>query len=305
MGLQPPLIVEPPPFAPPRISLLSAAQAAGVAGPPAGVDQHWQGGVTFRRRLCGDPELTWDCVGDGGEQPAAKDITADDDAVSVWRPYWPWVGDRCTALQWTAEERGTRARELLESRTSAEIGRELWRGDAAQAAALENNWLANPASVVDLTPASGSSPLVYALAALQTALADQPGRGMIHATLGTVTQWAGAYVIRREGNVWLDAFDNFVVADDGYDGSDPNGDVDTTGETAWAYATGIVPVWVGPVRVVPDEADDEMQRLAAALDREENTIEWRVERPTLAMFDGCVHVGINVDLCSPCCVPSE
>jgi hypothetical protein len=87
--------------------------------------------------------------------------------------------------------------------------------------------------------------------------------------------------------------------DDGYDGSDPDGNVDATGETAWAYATGIVPVWTGAIRTIPDEGD-----LAAALDRSLNTIEWRVERPTLAMFDGCVHAGVNVDLCSTCCVPS-
>jgi hypothetical protein len=177
-----------------------------VVGPPAGTDEHWrQAGVTFRRRLCSDPATTWEICAPNDATPAAKDIDTDADGVKVWMPTLAWIGDRCTALQWTSEDTAARARDALEMKTSKYVANELWTGASSTAQGLGNDFLANPATVTDLTPVSGTSPLVYALNLLQNALHDQAGRGMIHATSATVNLWISSYVVRREGNVLLDS----------------------------------------------------------------------------------------------------
>ena len=66
----------------------------------------------------------------------------------------------------------------------------------------------------------------------------------------------------------------------GYDGSDPDGNVDPTGETAWAYATSMVEIKLGRATLLPGAGE-----IAAAIDRSTNLAEWRAERP-VAAFSG-------------------
>lgn len=143
------------------------------------------------------------------------------------------------------------------------------------------------------------SPGLYALAALQEHLAEVGcgRRGMIHATRNAVTLWHRYGLVRREGPMLLDLYDNVVVPGAGYDGSGPDGEV-ATAETTWVYATGLLEVRRGPVTVVPGE-------LAEALDRATNTVEWRAWRPVLVSWDGEVHAGIRMQLCELACQPTE
>jgi len=76
------------------------------------------------------------------------------------------------------------------------------------------------------------------------------------------------------------------------------GTIDPTGETAWAYATGIVQTKRDTsLKVVPD-------KLAEAVRLDTNDEEWRVERIVAAWWDNCVQAAANVNLCSSCCEPA-
>jgi len=74
--------------------------------------------------------------------------------------------------------------------------------------------------------------------------------------------------------------------------------VDPTGETSWAYATGIVQTKrAASTQLVPSD-------LAEAVRLDTNDEEWRVERVVAAWWDGCVQAAANVNLCSTCCEPA-
>lgn len=275
-----------PPAAPPRVSLLTSART--VDDP----DLRWTGGVEL------DPEAPAAAAADGCDPGT---WTVPDPAGSVQAdPMVVWAGERCSALSVGARDYQARARRALEACTPAQVASELWTGAQAQAAGWPNLWLAGgSAGFTNLSPTPADvSPGLYGLAALQEYLGDTVcgARGMIHATRNAVTLWQRYGLLRREGQLIVDLYDNIVVPGPGYDGSDPAGDVDPSGETAWAYATGLVEVRLGPPVVTPD-------LLADAVDRSVNTVEFRAWRLALATWDGQAHAGIRVGLCELACEP--
>lgn len=279
-----------PAAAPPRLGLLSS-----VVRPQDTTGGRWVNGITFDPEAClGDftvPGGYWwtACEANGaptvGEGAPASKTNRERPERVTWDPYQIVDGDSCAVVDAEVE---ARARRVLAANQAAKVERELWAGAVAQAAGSNSVWIASP-SATTLTAA----PLVYALASLTQYLADTiPGRGMIHCTPRTATLWLSAGVIRREGGVLLDVMDNLVVPGTGYTGSDPNGNVDATGDTAWAYATSMVHYLESDVEVLTD------------VDRDRNVRTVRAERWVMAWWDLCAHAGIEVNLCEPCCTPS-
>lgn len=267
--------------------------------PVTGDDMHWQGGFTFAPNGCltatlADPQCDHN----------AFDIDGDDlPTVVEYTPHVVTVAAKCGALTGTArDELGARVRSALEAAQGPPIERELWRGDRAISDSLPNFYLAGGSpAFVNLTPgADDAIPGFYALSALQAALAEcnNGARGMIHASRQVVTMWQRFNVVRLEGTVMLDAYDNWIVAGAGYDGSDPDGDVDATGNTSWAYATGLVDVRLGEVVTIPG-----LGAIADALDRGNNLMQWQANRIVGATWDGCCHAGARVNVCDTCCDP--
>lgn len=287
-----------PPSAAPRLSLVASA-----VEPDDETGGRWVNGLAFEPEAClpGD-DRWWDCpIPPSGTEPEPKDIP-DGEPVEEYRPWTAWVGDRCSLFGWEERDGAARARRLYASSEPRMLERELWRGDVAQAADFPNRYLADPTRVTDL----GEAPGLYALGELQQSIADrQTGRGMIHCTVRTANFWLSASVIRREGNLLLDALDNIVVAGTGYDGSEPDGVIDPTGDTQFAYATGLVQVRrdTSSAGQLQNGIMLLTQELAENVDRDVNDLEFRAERIVAAYWDGCVHTGIRVNLCSPCCSP--
>lgn len=278
-------VVAPPRLAPARFGLLQSFT-------PVGEGERWQGGFSWEPESCGVGGTIAPC----DDTDDLKDIPADDNpSLATFEPFVIWDGHRCSTFGGLTEDRQQRARNLLAASQSRKVEAELYNGTLATAEDWDNNFLRNSASLENLSP-SGSSPLVYGLAALEEALAECTGRGVIHATVQTATLWQGAQVVRREGNLLLTALDTIVVAGAGYSGASPAGSVDASGATAWAYATGLVDVRLDQVVVFGDET---------TIDRRRNTWEVRAERLAAATFDPCCHFGINVDLCSTFCEPEE
>jgi hypothetical protein len=284
--------IDAPQASPPRLGLLASAVR------PTGVDPRWVNGIEFAPEAClDDDEVWWTCPeGEGGDAPGDKPSASNRPELVRYRPVELVAHDTCSALGYTIADYQARARRNLVATQSRKMEAELWSGTAAIAANFPNAYLADAASAVDL----GLFPLVYGLAALQEYLAATiPGRGMIHATVRTVTLWLSAGVIRREGTVLLDVMDNIVVPGTGYDGSGPGGEpAPASGDRAWAYATGLV-------HVLEDEIVATPSTIGEALDRTTNVVTMRAERTVAAFWDGCAHAAAEIDLCSTCCDPSS
>jgi len=214
--------------------------------------------------------------------------------------YQPWevsTSFTCEAPGFTPSELESRVLKQLDRVVNRNLGAELWRGDRSQAESWPNNWLANSGTYTDLTPGSGSRPLVYALADLQQGLLDASNEaGVIHATARLASLWFSADLIWLEDGKLVDLYGNTIITQPGYDGSDDNGAVVATHETEWAYATGPIEVRHGPVEIVTEPV--------SVVDRETNTVRIHASRFVAAYWDNVVHLAINVDLCTTCCTPA-
>jgi len=287
-------VVTAPAIAPSARGLLQTVR------PVTGDDLHWQGGFSFSPNGC----ITAALIDPQCGRATDDLITPSDIPIVVdYVPNAVVIAATCNALSGSAaSELGARVRSMMEAAQGPPIEQELWRGDRALADSLPNFFLAGGSpNFQNLTPgASDAIPGFYALSALQAALAEcnNGARGMIHAPRQVVTMWQRFNVVRIEGSVMLDAYDNWIVAGAGYDGSDPDGEVDATGNTMWAYATGLVDVRLGEVNTVPGTGV-----LAEALDRGDNSLTWQANRFTGATWDGCCHAGARVNVCDTCCDP--
>lgn len=286
-------IVGSPPVSPPVIGLLQTIRPI-VRG-----EGEWEAGITFQPSLCAGATMLDKACG------ADTEISPDTFPAPVThQPTVAVTSGKCSTLGGLPRaEIPARIRQALELSQGSAIERELETGDLAQAASNDNQYLAGGSpGFENLTPgANASSPGMYALSALQEflgACASGGQRGMIHAPRRVITLWASMNLIRQEGNLLLDHYDNLIVAGGGYTGVSPEGDVDTTGATGWAYATGMVDVYLGPIRILPSE-----DLVAEAVTLRRNEMIWVAERSVAPVFDPCCHAGINVNLCEPCCDP--
>lgn len=282
-------VVESPRVAPPRTGLIASAVEVTDGA-------RWQAGVTFEPVGCGAVRGAHLACNTVTEAYTDKVIEADSNVVT-YDPYTLWAGDSCSAATFRSRDFVDRAVARYTAAESALMARELWAGEIAQDGGLPNFYLANG----NATYLGDGFPVGVGLAWLQQniGLADTSGggaefygRAMIHAPQYVVSAWYEAGSIRREGNLFLDAFDNIVVGDSGYP-------VEEIAETSsvMIYATDIVQVRRdGQIRVLPDAGD-----YSAAVDRDTNLVEWRAERIVAAYTSECLHLAIGVDPCATDC----
>ena len=252
-------------------------------------------------RVIDDPELRWDtggieygptgCAGGGVFDPCAVSsltVAARPSSVLV-NPFGVWAGDRCSSWGFEEADYEGRARSLLEASESKSIAAELWSGTQAIASGWSNARLASPASDV-VNVSDGPLGVVNALACLERGLAScsTGERGTIHATRDVVTHWQAAGLLHREGPLVLTVNDTIVVPDAGYPGTGPNGEPAVTG-SVWAYGTGLVTIYRGPIDVTPTT-------MREALDRSANTVTFRASRLAMATWDQCCHLAVEIDV---------
>lgn len=253
--------------------------------------QEWMaGGITYRPEGCqeGTPEIP--CVDDADNDFSTTPSTPPD-SVS-WKPFDLTVSEPCTTFG-NATAGGevdpdlrARAERLLSMDTERQIGDELWTGTLAQRAIVgdadfPNIWLADVANV-DILTESGPVTLTHGLACLQEYLNTHNGGqpGMIHTTAQVATHWESFRLLRREGNKLLTLQDNLVVTSPGYTGSSPDGTVGSN--NIWAYATDMVRIYLGPIRT------------NLVMDRLQNDLEVKAQRPAIAEWQRCRHAGVRL-----------
>lgn len=283
--MAPAAVVAAPPLQPPRFGLITSARDA------TGDGARWEGGFGWEAESCAQAGVVDPCGS------TTKTLDADDlEGAQDYTPFVVWAGHRCSTFGSSGPDREAKARRLLAVHQHRAVEAEFWNGTVSRANSWGNPYLRSITGSQRLSPGGTSSPLVYALAALEEAVAECGGRSMIHCTVQTATLWYAAQAIRREGTLLLTGLDNIVVPGSGYDGSAPDGNIDATGATAWAYATGMVDVRLGDVVVFGGEA---------SMEQRQNLIEVRAERTAAANFDPCCLFGVNVALCETFCDPGS
>lgn len=277
-------VPSPPPRLPryglvPSVGGEAAIRAFTAANAGDGGPDRWENGFTFRPGFCRSETGLFDptcAVNDADLLPT----NSPEDFVD-YQPFAITDGVQCSTFGGDMEEFRKQARDQLLSSTSYKLGQEFWTGTWVQAQGYSNNYLTNTASdnYKDLGTASSS---LAAIVSLQDTLGtcSQESRGMLHASTIVVAEWVAAGVVRREGDVLLDMFNNIVVP---YAGREPA-----------AYATGMVDVRLSEaveVQFIQGPND------GTGKNNYQFALAWRVGAVT---WDGCCHIHVGVDSTQLC-----
>jgi len=286
-------VVEAPTVAPPRTGLLASAQEAS--------DGRWQAGVTFEPIGCGGVRGAHvACASEELPSILSNKSMEDSTGLVEYEPYTLWAGDLCSPATFQSRDFVGRATARYLAAESALMARELWTGEVTTAAGTDNFYLAN-GDATDLGVASIEQALPWIHQQVNAGVdilgggLGWYGRYMIHAPQHIASLWFANGDIRREGSLFLDAFDNIVVADAGY----PFSFAEFAGGESFGATIYVTdPVVVrrdSSLRVLPDPND-----YRAALTRDDNLVEWRVERMVAAYTGECLHASLVVSPCPEC-----
>jgi hypothetical protein len=135
------------------------------------------------------------------------------------------------------------------------------------------------------------------LALLEEAIAETHRQGVIHMPVGVASALSsrdGGNGLRIVNGKVYTVNGTLVIPDFGYTGNAPDGQ-SASGTERWCYATGPVETLrtAQPI-IVPEE-------LSQALDRLNNTVEYRAERYYIPFWDTALQVGVNIDRCLDSC----
>jgi hypothetical protein len=274
---------------------LVASVAEGIeirreANEPA--NSEWGAGVVIWGEPCGGIEaVTLQCSSDVDVERdlfpfGANDITFD--------PFGVYVTRECNRMSGISGELLGSARMRLAEQVSARLAQELYDG------ALTGNPNIRTGATV---PSVTTTDLDTALSHLEDHLAALYGnmQGTIHMSPGALSCAARSEQLVREGAKWYTPSGHLVIADAGYDGSEPVSAVDSDGiavapqstpaaGTEWIYATGPVAWQMGP------EIDHGAEDLGAT--RKSNRDGAIAQRLLLAIYDPrCIHLGVLATLC--------
>lgn len=234
---------------------------------------------------------TTPAAGDGTKRVSTGEGSDDFDPITIW------AGDTCRAGAEDLEaEARARALANLEAITATAIERELWTAQVANLAGFNN-----PAFIDTglATKVQNGSPLgfVTALGELEQAVADNAnmtGRVLIHAQPRVITVWQSRGLLREAPGAThlVTANGSIVIPERGATGAGPTGSggANATYSYSWAYATGMVRVWLGnPVAL-------------DGLVRTTNDFEARAERAFVAAWNPCGLLAVRVALCDEYCI---
>lgn len=292
MGQMGPSAIVPPPM--PKAAYGGLLQSVEPSPDSDVLVGNWELGISF---VSDSTAITGDDLVSPCEAVASREDPDNPEQVD----YQPWevsVSIACQAAGYDKKAAKARLERAFRKVASRNLEAELWHGTRAAAESWPNNWLANVAgpNYVDLTPAGGARPLVYAHADLAQAILDASNEaGVIHASARLVDLWRSADIVMVDDGVICDIFGNTIICGPGYDGADPDGLVDSSHATEWAYATGPIVTRISEVEMHLDSA--------TAVRTTNNRFLVHGQAFVAAYWDNVVHFGIEVDLCDVVCTP--
>lgn len=275
---------------------------ANVPAPPAGVPPHsliraaitnrdadpdWEKGLAYVPETVGGYRALSDCTAEevdyGADSTVAEPVT--------YRPWDLQVQDPCASVFGYSEEAVTdRLRRAAAAVESFGIARELWTGDLTRAEAVARG--AAEDTNLHLTKA----PVVVS----DAPVSPKVGIGLLEQAAGEAFHGQQVFLhvarlaqpslpdLGKVGNLLYTRLDNVVVADAGYPGTPPDGEVAAPG-VGWVYATG--PVVVRRTPFIPDGPD-----LAQVLDVRTNTLRRTGSLRVAATYDTAAYFAVPITL---------
>lgn len=253
-------------------------------------NERWLGGFDQESTACmADVDLIDVCRSDFSERVIDAEGTGTN---GEYLPFGVQATVKCSTAGGLRTDWEARARLALEQCHRKAVELEFWEGKIVRAGNTDepgsypNRYLAN-GDADDITPQAGTAVKVrYGLALLEGKLADLGcgGRGFIHMPRSI----ASVLPVKPDGDVLKTTLGNYVIAGDGYSGRGTNG-VMPSGAARWIFATGPVSVRLSDIDT---PADYPKQNINTAT----NQIEVSADRTAAVTWDGCVHIGVLVDL---------
>lgn len=247
----------------------------------------WVLGMTIEPEPCAGGFLTDPCDADGpyGETPVEPTL------IGPVQPFVATASIACGTFGTRYETRRDRVLRRLRAVRSFQLEREFWTGIRAIAQSYSaNQWLTKAGS----TSINFGAPmaLATAFAELEQAIADAStwATGMIHCQPRTFAHWYRLRCFDKVGNIGISPLGTIVVSGRGYPGTGVQGTTSTGlgGDAAYAFATSLVQVRLGPETVLADQPNPGGVRGGPALDPSTNELLVTADQPISANWDGCV-----------------
>jgi hypothetical protein len=251
--------------------------------------ERWANGITVHG-YPQEPGTAWGVCND--QSPEEKGSQEFPIPLPSFGPLTVYVTETCSSPYIrTPEDFRARALAVFGAVESAAVAREFELGEFVP----DNPHLGDSNAVI--LHGGTSTSLADGLALLEEAIAETHRGGVIHLTKGTVAALSardGGNSLHVEGGQLYTTNGTLVIADAGYTGAAPEGEA-ASGSERWAYATGPVETLrtAQPV-VIPDTIQE-------ALDRLNNTVEYRAERYYIPFWDTALQVAVNIDRCLDSC----
>lgn len=236
------LYVRVPNPTPSRYGLLSSAVTVDEPNP------HWRlEGVQYEPLGC-EAASTYPPACD--PSPPSKSATYGIPLVTI-PPFVVYKGVQCSAPSFTDP--------VLRDRISSELA--LGESRAVEGVVWEGSGSFPSVNLAGAAVALGTDPLTPtgAFVALESAMAScYGGDAYLHIPRGALAAFAARGYIERDGNRLRTLAGSVVVAGGGYTGTDPDGEA--TDGVVWAYATGTVFAWRGPVEFTAGDPGEYINR---------------------------------------------
>jgi len=253
---------------PPRHSLLDTARIV------TDNDVHWANGGPLYSYSPSLPSVHDACLSGtfglkvAGESPANPSVGA----------FTVYLNATCTSRGISEEEFVARAVQVFEARESFAVEREFLTADVI----TSNASLQGSATIVG----GGAVSPKYGLALLEDEIGKTAQQGMLHAPPSIASLWSEAVYIEGQ-RLLTTATETPVAVGDGYIDVSRAG-AGATGDNAYAWATGPIEIRRTDAKVVPDN-------ISEALDRENNVVNFYVERDYLVSWDAELSVGVLIN----------
>jgi hypothetical protein len=251
--------------------------------------ERWANGITVHG-YPQEPGVAWGVCSDNS--PEEKGTQEFPIPLPSFGPLTVYLTETCSSPYIRSpEDFRKRALAAFGAVESAAVAREFELGEF-----IPNNPHLGDANLDVLNTATSTS-IPDGISYLEQAIAETHRAGVIHMP-SWVAFWlstvGGGGVLQQVGNKLYTVNGTLVIADFGYTGGAPAGQPDTFATEAWCYATGPVETLRTEPVIIPDE-------LSQALDRLDNTVEYRAERYYIPFWDTALQVGVLVDRCVESC----
>ncbi len=255
-------------------------------------DEHWANGIQVHGYIP-DCARGWSVCGQIASPPDQKASQETANPLPEFGPLTAYLTETCSTrtMEPTQEAFKARASTTFSAVEGAVVEDQFWSGTWLP----DNPHLAD--ANADVLNNDTATSITNGLALLENAIAATCRGGVIHMTPGlaiAISTLGGGGVLQAIGGALYTVNGTLVIPGYGYDGSAPEGSTDVSGTEEFAYATGPVEVLRSDAFVMPPE-------VAQAVDRAQNTIEYRAERYYIPFWDTQLQAGVRIDRCFLSC----